>query len=114
MNIKRIRQLRGLTQVELSEMSGMTQPTVSRAEKADDGVTLGNFKAIAEALNVRLADLFADERSISEQVILETYRRLPPDRQRGWEEMARIALGPQPPSSQTDQTVRSSSKRPTA
>lgn len=49
MNIRAIRRSRGLTQIQLSELSYLGQSTVSRAEKGDDGVTLGNFKSIAAA-----------------------------------------------------------------
>lgn len=92
MNIARIRKAKGLNQTQLAEMAGVTQPTVSRAEKADDSVTLGNFKAIASALNVQLADLFSDGRTSAEQAILEAYRQLPPDRQKGWQDMLAVAL----------------------
>jgi transcriptional regulator with XRE-family HTH domain len=93
MNAARIRKAKGLNQEQLAELAGLTQPTVSRAERGDDGCTLGNYKAIAAALNVRLADLFADDRAATEQVILQTFRRLSPERQKGWVEMAQAAIG---------------------
>lgn len=49
MNIRTIRRARGLTQVDLAEMTNIAQATISRAEKGEDGVTLGNFKSIAAA-----------------------------------------------------------------
>lgn len=86
MNIVTIRKTRGLTQTDLAELTKLTQPTISRAEKGEDGVTLGNYKSIAAALNVHLADLFADGRTGAEQLIVEAYRRLPPDRRKGWQD----------------------------
>ena len=91
MNIRTIRRARGLTQVDLAEMTNIARATISRAEKGEDGVTLGNFKSIAAALNVRLSDLFADGRTAAEQSVLDAYRHLPPDRQRGWQDALGIA-----------------------
>jgi transcriptional regulator with XRE-family HTH domain len=93
MNIARIRKAKGLTQTDLAEMTGITQASISRAENGDDGVTLGNFKSIAAALNVKLSDLFAENRSVVEQAILTAYRELPPDRQKGWQDALGIAEG---------------------
>jgi transcriptional regulator with XRE-family HTH domain len=93
MNISRLRKAKGLTQNDLAEMTGITQASISRAENGDDGVTLGNYKSIAAALNVRLSDLFADNRSAVEQAILTAYRELPPDRQKGWQDALGIAEG---------------------
>jgi transcriptional regulator with XRE-family HTH domain len=92
MNISTIRRLRGLTQVDLADMTGLTQPTISRAENGEDGTTLGTFKQIAAALGVGLADLFADDRTKVESELLGAFRRLPIDRQKGWLDMARSVV----------------------
>lgn len=97
MNIKRLRNAKGLTQNDLADMTGIAQATISRAEKGDDGVTLGNFKAIALALGVRLEDLFTDGRSAVEQALLSAYRDLPEDRQKGWQDALGIAESLQAP-----------------
>jgi transcriptional regulator with XRE-family HTH domain len=91
MNIARIRKSKGLNQTDLAEMAGVTQPSISRAEKGDDGVTLGNFKQIAAALGVQVKDLFDDERTPIEQAVLDAYRNLSPERQKGWQEALGIA-----------------------
>lgn len=112
MNAALIRKARGLNQIELAEMTGLTQSTISRAESGDEGSTLKSYIAIAAALNVRLADLFSDERSPAEQVILDIYRKLSPERQKGWVEMARLSLAdPTPPNQQNVQTGHRSSVR---
>lgn len=92
MNIAAIRKARGLTQTDLADMTKLAQPTISRAENGDDGTTLQVFRSIAAALNVALADLFVEGRSAAEQAILETFRQLPPDRQQGWLDLARVVL----------------------
>jgi len=97
MNIANIRRLRGLTQTDLAEMASMTQPTVSRAEKSDDGSTLGIYKAIAAALNVSLSELFAENRVRAENELLAAFRQLTPDRQKGWLDMARLAIAERSP-----------------
>jgi len=89
MNITTIRRQRKLTQIDLAEISGTSQATVSRAEAGDDSVTLQQFKAIAAALNVPLWQLFAENMTSEESVLLDVYRRLEPARQMGWLDMAR-------------------------
>jgi transcriptional regulator with XRE-family HTH domain len=94
MNITAIRRLRGLTQVDLADMTQISQATISRAENGDDGTTLGCYRNIASALGVPLADLFIEDRRQSEQDLLETFRKLTPERQTGWLEMARAITSP--------------------
>lgn len=91
MNITTLRKRLGLTQTDLAEMTRLTQPTISRAERGDDGTTLATLTSIAAALNVPLSDLFLGDRSAIENEILQVFRRLPPDRQKGWLDMARVA-----------------------
>lgn len=93
MNLANIRKLRGLTQIDLAEMIDVTQPTISRAERGDDGTTLGTYRACAEVLGVTLSDLFADDRRDIEVKLLDFFRKLPPDRQQGWVDIARATLG---------------------
>lgn len=91
MNISTIRRSRGLTQTDLAEMTHLTQPTISRAERGDDSTTMATLTGIAAALGVPLADLFTSERSAFEAELLKAFRQLPPDRQKGWLDMARMA-----------------------
>ena len=91
-NIEQIRKSRGLNQTELGELVGITQPHISRIENGDEGPPLSLFRQIAEALGVTLADLFADDRSPAERALLESFRTLPPDRQKGWLDLARAVL----------------------
>ena len=88
MNIESLRRLRGLNQQQLAEMTGTSQTLISRAEKGDPGLTLGKLQAIAQALNVPLAELFED-RSATEAELLAIFRRLPRDRQAVWLELSR-------------------------
>lgn len=91
MNIAALRKKRGWTQTDLAELSHLTQPTVSRAERGDDSTTMSTLKSIAAALDVPLADLFTNDRSSIEQELISAFRNLPQDRQMGWLDMARIA-----------------------
>lgn len=88
MNISTIRNMRGLNQEQLADLAGISQAQISRAEAGDDGVTLGKFKAIAEALQVPLADLFQD-RTRTEAEMVAMYRRLPADQQAVWMDLSR-------------------------
>lgn len=104
-NIAAIRKQRGLSQTDLAEMVGVEQPTISKLERGNDGVTLRTVFAIADALRVPVADLFAD-RSDAERAIIDAYRSLPEQRRRGWQDMARTVVAdqdedPQAPSQET-------------
>ena len=109
MNIENLRRLRGLNQIDLAEMAQLSQPAISRAEKGDDGVTLRNYRKISAALNVPLAELFKEDRTKSENELLEMYRQLPADRQGLWLEMSRtFARDHLSPNAEMRRTVRSS------
>lgn len=95
-NIARLRRLRALTQIDLAALTELTQSTISRAEAGDDGTTLKTYRAIARALDVPLADLFADVRTTTENELLQAFRRLPHDRRLGWLDMARTVVAGQP------------------
>jgi len=41
---------------------------------------------------VPVSDLFADERSQAEQTLVEIFRKLPPERQQGWLDLARTLV----------------------
>jgi transcriptional regulator with XRE-family HTH domain len=99
MHIATLRRLRGLTQTDIADMTGLTQPTISRAEKGEDGITLGTLRLIATALGVSLADLVADDRTKVETELLSAFRRLSADRQRGWLDLARSVISDPPPPS---------------
>lgn len=96
MNIATLRRARGLTQIDLAEMTRLTQPTISRAERGDDSTTMATIKSIAAALEVQVEELFISERSALEMELLRIFRSLPADRQQGWLDMARLASSDQP------------------
>lgn len=107
MNIENLRRLRGLNQDELADMAQLSQSAISRAEKGDDGVTLRKFRQISNALRVPLAELFQEDRTKSENELVEMYRRLPSERQQMWLEMSRTFAKDQPsPNSETGRTGR--------
>ena len=52
--IKRIRRLRGLSQMDLSKKTGLTQATISRVENESKKVEIGTLFLILTALNTDL------------------------------------------------------------
>lgn len=89
MRAAEIRKAKGLSQTDLAELVGVEQPTIFRFERGSDSVTLGLVRRVAAALDVPVYDLFADPRTSAELSLLEIFRQLPADRQRGWLDMAR-------------------------
>lgn len=109
MNISNLRRLRGITQVELADRAKSSQATISRAEKGDDSATLGIYKSIAEVLDVPLYALFADGRTKEEEALLHAYRRLSPERRRGWIDIVQGILSEREQSAPEEPETRRSS-----
>lgn len=98
-NIVKIRKARNLTQTDLADLAGVEQSTISKLERGGDSVTLRTLNAVATALGVSIADLFAS-RSEAEIMILDAYRQLPPERQKGWQDLAQsLRIAPNDPQS---------------
>jgi transcriptional regulator with XRE-family HTH domain len=93
MQIAALRKRRNLSQAELAEIVGVEQPTISRIERGYEGVTVRLLRQIADALDCSMADLFADERSETENRILSAFRSLPAERQSCWLDMAEALAG---------------------
>jgi transcriptional regulator with XRE-family HTH domain len=60
MDIKDTRKRVGLTQVQLSEVTGIDQASISRMENGKQGISLEQLKRIASALGVELGELVGD------------------------------------------------------
>ena len=69
--IREIRERKGVTQAQLSEMSGVTRATLWRLETSDDcEATTLTLSRIAHALDVPIRDLFlADNAQRAKQVL---------------------------------------------
>lgn len=58
-NLRHLRESRGLSQVDLAEMAGVTQGTISKIEHGNMNVGLDKILAIAAALRVEPVEMFA-------------------------------------------------------
>lgn len=94
MRLKQIRKAKGMTQVQLAELLEVEQGEISKLESANRNPKLETLQKIASALEVEISDLFTD-RSEHELFLVETFRSLPPDRQKGWLDMARLVRNEQ-------------------
>ena len=57
--VKEIREERNISQVKLSELSGISRQTISKIESDPDAnVTVDTLKKLADALCVRVEDIF--------------------------------------------------------
>ena len=92
MNLKAIRKAKSLTQMQLAGKVGIDQSTISKFEAGGTNISLHTLMDICQALDITLADLFADDRSGLEQIMLNAFRSLPEGRQQGWIDMARQVL----------------------
>jgi DNA phosphorothioation-dependent restriction protein DptG len=59
--LARIRKQRGLSQRQLAEMTGTSYRMICHYETKASAVPMNKLKALAEALNVRIADLFDED-----------------------------------------------------
>jgi len=75
-NLSHFRELRGLSQRELADMLGVSQPTIQRAEAEAPSAKLGTYKKCATILGITLADIFCD-RSALEGQIVDLFRNIP-------------------------------------
>ena len=57
-NVRSLRVARGLTQVQLAELAGVNQATISKAERGEMNTTMETIVAIANALRVEPVELF--------------------------------------------------------
>lgn len=57
-NLRKIREQQKLTQVQLAEIVGVDQSTISKLERGNEHVTLGLIQRVAQALGVPPAFLF--------------------------------------------------------
>ncbi|MEL6172482.1 MAG: helix-turn-helix transcriptional regulator [Pseudomonadota bacterium] len=81
--ISQIRKRKGLSQYDLAELAGTTQPTIARIERGSDSVTLRMLTSIAKALGVPVRDLF-DDRSNLEQTLISAFRKIPETERDRW------------------------------
>ncbi len=62
--IKELRRSKGLTQIELSEMIGVSYQQVQKYEKGMDNISVKRLKQVAKALNVPVTLFFPSEREM--------------------------------------------------
>lgn len=69
-NIKRLRKQKGMEQKELAELMGVPRQYFSKIEHFRLEPTLGNLYRIANALGVKVAELFCSERELMSESLL--------------------------------------------
>ncbi len=74
MNLATYRKAKGLSQEQLAELIGVNQSTIQRAETMHASAKLETYAKAAEALGVTLADLFSDDRSSEEALLVIAFR----------------------------------------
>lgn len=60
-NIRRLREDKGLSQVDLSKKAGIVQPQISRWERGLNLPQLDGLMKIAHALDIHVSDLYAPD-----------------------------------------------------
>jgi transcriptional regulator with XRE-family HTH domain len=95
--IRRARLAEGLTQAQLAQRLGITQPAIARLERAGDAVTIGTLQRALNAMN-RTLELRSRQRpsSVDETLLAESLRLSPAERLErfeGWYEDMRGVAG---------------------
>ena len=71
--LKKIREARGYSQEDLAELVGLEYQTISRIETGFYFTSYENLAKIADALNVKIKDLFDyDEKDLSREEIIKS------------------------------------------
>ena len=76
MNLARLRDAKGWNQRDLAEVIGVNQSTIARAERCHPSAKLSTYQACADALGVKLSDIFSDDRTPIEVELLKKFRGL--------------------------------------
>ena len=63
MDIKAVRQQKGITQQDLSEATGIDQSSISRMENGKQGISLDNLYQIALALDDPIDSFFSSSKT---------------------------------------------------
>lgn len=74
-NLKKARRLRKMTQSDLAKILGVTTPTIANYESGRREPNLEQCQALADALNVRVADLVGDTKSEINEFIIDLETR---------------------------------------
>lgn len=96
LKIKEARVAAGLKQKDVAQTVGMSQPYFAQIERGERRLNTELQMKIANALGVKPEDLvdFEAPSKNDEEYLLKVFRSLPPDRRKGWLDMARIAGHP--------------------
>ncbi|QFT47833.1 Antitoxin PezA [Roseivivax sp. THAF40] len=78
-NLAAIRKAKNLSQVELAEMVGVKQATISRIEKGVNNPSIAVAHSIADALGINVVELFGLPEL--ESRVLDSFRAASPERQ---------------------------------
>ncbi len=97
-NLALIRENRGLSQRDLADMLGVSQPTIQRAESEAPSAKLDTYKKCAVLLKVELWEIFSTRDEVEDKVI-SLYRNVD---SRSREQMVRILLAAQNSGSESD------------
>ena len=78
--LKTLRKQKKLTQAQLSEITGISQPNIAQIESGERGLSLENMEILAKALNVKPYELLPEEWqpetiTPAEQAILDMIRK---------------------------------------
>jgi transcriptional regulator with XRE-family HTH domain len=71
--IRSLRETGGLTQEELGEKAGLNYKYIGELERGDVNVSLDSLVKIAEALDVKIGDLFSKEKIPVQKVFVEIF-----------------------------------------
>lgn len=93
LKIKEARVAAGLKQKDVAQKVGLSQPYFAQIERGERRLNTELQMKIANALGVKPEDLvdFEAPSKNDEDFLLDVFRSLPPDRRKGWLDMARVA-----------------------
>lgn len=97
-NLSIIREARGLSQRDLAEMTGLSQPTIQRAESEHKTAKLATYRICADILGVTLGAIFGDWSDV-EQELISLFRSIPDHKYPDVMQILKLATSEAPESS---------------
>ena len=75
-NVKQIKKERGLTQFDLSELTGLSVREIGKIERSQVSITLDTLQKLADGLGVTVIKMISEQYNVSRSELYQYYHEL--------------------------------------